>query len=354
MEHPTKRMVWVGLPHRLQKWALVLACLAVMDPHFQIEEPNQQLVDPQSLADLSEAEEKVEEIRTPSDGIGIYLVLDRSGSMREEVSLKHPGAGRQKWTRMDVLKQMTAQFVKGNPKLGLSGRRDDLIGLVAFARVGQVIAPLTLDHGYILKELSQLKSVERREEDGTAIGYAIYKTANLIEATSHFAKELKEEGKPAYDIKSNVIILVTDGFHYPSPLDKEHPLRGMDVITAGQYAASQGIRVYIVNIEPALSQPRFVAEMERLRQAAEVTGGELLIAGRQGTLADIYAYIDRMEKGVLPIERQELAQVSEKVQKKESPKSYRKVHLFPYLLFLSSLLVLGAWGLEWTLLRRLP
>ena len=74
--------------------------------------------------------------------------------------------------------------------------------MVTFARAAHVRVPLTLDHSLILKELSNLHVVTKSDEDGTSMGYAIFKTANLIVETRHFAENLIAKGKPASKSKA--------------------------------------------------------------------------------------------------------------------------------------------------------
>ncbi|MCB1135270.1 MAG: VWA domain-containing protein, partial [Chlamydiia bacterium] len=297
----TPRTLRVRIRTLLPRFMISIVALLVIaagDPHILFETDR---FEDEDLWPDEGLEEQVSDTYTPpTEGIAIYLVLDQSGSMREEMMMTTETGRRVRMTRMDALKQVTAQFIKGSRHVGLEGRRQDQIGLVSFARVAQVLVPLTLDHGYVLQTLSQLNPVERREEDGTAIGYAILKTAHLITASKHFAQDLIQEGKPAYMAKSQVIILVTDGVAYTNPLDQDHPLRTTSVADAAAYAQEQGIRLYIINIEPAIGMVRYANDRDILLQAADRTGGKFYIVGQQGSLEEIYADIDTLERSQLP------------------------------------------------------
>ncbi|QLH36950.1 MAG: VWA domain-containing protein [Parachlamydiaceae bacterium] len=222
------------LPYYLNLGALGLFLIAFIDPHgFSPKKPITQ----------------TNQNQLPTEGIGIYLLLDQSGSMAQEVSATING-NRVNIRKEDLLKQVTSEFVEGNPTEELDGRPNDLIGLVAFARVPHVLSPLTLDHKAILDDIQKLRVVQKQDEDGTAMGYAIYKTVSLIAATKHYATELAQKGNPSYNIKSTIIILVTDGLQDPSILDKNSRLRNIGLEEAANYAKENGVRLYLINIDP--------------------------------------------------------------------------------------------------------
>ena len=69
-----------------------------------------------------------DEVRDVSKGIAIEMVVDRSGSMGQELIYD----GKQ-LNRLEVVKKVFREFILGNGK-DLAGRPTDLIGMVAFAR----------------------------------------------------------------------------------------------------------------------------------------------------------------------------------------------------------------------------
>ncbi|MFI5343352.1 MAG: VWA domain-containing protein, partial [Chlamydiales bacterium] len=168
---PNWRLRWLTLPKWLYRASLVSFLFAFLDPHFTaIREAVPTSSHPGARTTI------------PTEGIAIYLVLDQSGSMAEEVQTQNSRGGRQYIPKIDLLKQVTEQFIDDRP--------NDLIGLISFARVPQVLVPLTLDRPLLIKALQQLNVVKNPQEDGTAIGYAIFKAASLITATRHYAEEL--------------------------------------------------------------------------------------------------------------------------------------------------------------------
>lgn len=326
----TGRSKWTQVPNTLFYLALLMFACAFIDPRFYTE--------------AMRAEGQGAERRLPVEGIAIYFVLDQSGSMVEEV---YAGGGR-RVRKIDLLKDLTKKFIEGDSTLGLRGRPNDMIGLVFFARAARVQAPLTLDHTAILQQLSHFSQVPERDQDGTSIGYAIFKTANMIAATRHYAQELSKEGKPAYTIKNSVMILVTDGLQDPNPLDKGKRLRNMDVPEAAAYAKEQGIHLYIVNVEPKLSTEEFAPYRHIMQRAAAVTGGKFYMVDNRANLGEIYQEIDRLEKSVLPEEARPGAD------KDLRPDLYRRISLFVYFLFAGIITLLAALVLDITILRRVP
>lgn len=318
---PTWRTRSAVYPFYLHLAALTCFILAFSDPHF---------LWPYASKNQNQALPFREE---PTEGIAIYLALDQSGSMAEPVQVE--GASIPK---IDVLKRVTKQFILDHPS--------DLMGLVSFARVPRVLVPLTLDQSTLLKQLNQLQLVQKPEDDGTAIGYAIFKTANLIAATRHFADESPAGEKPPYTIKSAIIIVVTDGFQDPSRLDQGNRLRTIELDDAAAYAKSQGIRVYVINIDPILASADYAPHRRQLQTITALTGGKFYLVSNNQGLADIYADINRLEKGTI------------------SPEMVAKAHhdqipevrfsLYPFLIAFGLLCLLMALLLDSFIFRKVP
>lgn len=236
----------------------------------------------------------------PTEGIAIYFILDQSGSMEEKVSSVNSYGVRSKEQKIKLLKDLTMQFIAGDARQGIEGRKDDMIGVVTFARSAQVLSPLTLNHQALLKRLSKLDIMRIKDQDGTAIGYAIFKTANLFVSTKHFAEQLQQEGKPAYTIKSAVMILVTDGLQDINPLDKEKRFRSMSIESAAEFAAENGIRLYVINVEPGFATDQYAPQRREMTRIVKKAGGDFFQATENESLSEIYKQIDKLEKSLLP------------------------------------------------------
>ncbi|MFA6915617.1 MAG: VWA domain-containing protein [Parachlamydiales bacterium] len=287
----------------------------------------------------------------PVEGIAIYLVLDQSGSMEGEVLNKGDNGKRYQTTKLKLLKGITEKFILGDDALNMQGRPNDLMGIVGFSRGAQVISPLTLDHKELVKRLKKFDIMRANDQDGTSIGYAIYKTANLILATRHFAEELIAEGKPAYTIQSYAIILVTDGVQENNPLDKGKKWRNIPIEEAAKYAADNKIRLYIINVEPEFASPKYALLRKHLEQDTALTGGQFFLAGDSRTLGEIYKEIEELEKSALPSSQLSYLQDSpvEKVQKR-----LQAAYFAPWLMAVAALLFLSALAVETLVFRRVP
>ncbi len=318
------RLPFAKLPRYLLYLSLCLFAVAIVDPRLLI---------PRQGVDAEAAQGDA------SEGIALYFLLDQSGSMADTIVTSDEQGNREKIPKIQLLKEVTKAFVKKRP--------NDMIGIVALARGATVISPLTLDHKDILNKIEKLPVLTDPDQGGTVIGYGIFKTANLIAATHHFADELaKEKQLPSYSIKSNVIILVTDGLQDPNPLDEDKPLRTMEIPEAAEYARQAGVKLYIISIDPALGQAQFTGARNQMKHAAESTGGRYyLLQGSQG-LAQVYSEIDKLEKSALPTLASQ--------QKELQPHLYRALFLYPYLVAFGIAALLASLLLESTLLRRVP
>jgi len=328
IEYVSWRQRLSGLPRYLLIGAFLLFGLAFIDPHLLIE--------------IKEKKPPLQQKNIPTEGLAIYFVLDQSGSMNEKIQGKSV-------TKIDLLKQFTQAFIKGDPSLGLRGRSSDMIGLVAFARGVQILSPLTLDHVQILSQLAKLDVVRKEDQDGTSIGYAIFKTANLIAATRHFAEDLAGAGTtPPYTIKGAVMILVTDGFQSPSPLDQGKRLRNIDLLEAAEYAKQQNVKIYIVNVEPRLATDQeFVPYRKIMQQTAETTGGRFYMVDSSVSLGKIYADIGRLEKSTFFAE-------SGNIRPLQMLHFYNRVSFYPYLVAAGMALLFASMLLSGTVLRKVP
>lgn len=333
--NPGWRVYMSQWPEKASLVALGFFLLAFSDPRFYAVRPDT-------------GQEKI-----PTEGIAIYLLLDQSGSMEEHVTATLPGGQTKFITKIDLLKIVTKDFIAGDPKIGLEGRFNDLIGLIFFARTAQIIVPLTLDHREVLKKLETFQVVQSNEQEGTGIGYAIFKTANLIDATRHYTQDLPAGERPAYDIKNSIIMVVTDGLQEPSPLDAGNRLRTMGLEEAAEYAKEKGVKVYIVNVDPSITSDEFAPQRRLMQRITSLTGGKFYMIDNKTSLDQIYKDIDSLEKSRIPGQNN-VSALKQNLSKDKQPNLYRRISLYPYSIGIAMLLLTFSWVFETLVLRKIP
>lgn len=248
-----------------------------------------------------------ENVRT--EGIDIVLVLDVSSSMLAEDLEPN---------RLDAAKLVAADFV--------SGRRNDRVGLVAFAGEAFTQAPLTLDYSVIGSLLSELQI--GMIEDGTAVGMGLATAVKRLQAS---------------EVASKVVILLTDGSNNRGeigPLTAAQMARALDVRVYTIGAGSQGTaRVPVPDPFGGTRYATMRVEIDEqmLRDVAEQTGGRYFRATDTESLASIYAEIDELERTEIEVEN--FTQFGEE---------------FPIPLAMGFLLLIVELGLSHTTLRKLP
>ena len=286
------------------------------------------------IAALARPQTGMEQIREVSKGVAIEMVVDRSSSMGAEQEYKGENLN-----RLEVVKKVFEEFVMGG-KDNLDGRPNDLIGMIVFARYPDTICPLTLAHGALPAFLKNVNLVQTREEDGTAIGDALALAAARLKKAEDSLKEQKE-GSDNYQIKSKVIVLLSDG---ENNFGKHTPLQ------AAELASKWGIKIYAIAIgsgEGVTSiQTPFgtykVPTMKRadtsaLKAVAQKTGGFFREANNTEALIDIYKEIDSMEKSEI-----------------ESIRFVDYRESFFWLALSGFLLIIGETILRNTVFRRIP
>ena len=244
-----------------------------------------------------------------TEGIDIVMVLDVSSSMLAEDLEPN---------RLEAAKAVGIDFV--------AGRRNDRIGLVAFAGQAFTQAPLTFDYAVVQSLFDELGV--GMIEDGTAVGMGLATAVKRLQAS------------PA---ESKVVVLLTDG----------RSNRGeIGPVTAAQMAQALGIRVYTIGagsqgtarvpVPDPLGGTRYAnmrvdIDEATLQEMAELTGGRYFRATDNESLASIYTEIDELERTEIEVEN--FTQFGEE---------------FPLPLGLGFLLLVAEFGLAQTVLRRLP
>ncbi len=243
---------------------------------------------------LARPQQGQERVRDLSKGIAIEMVLDRSGSMAEEMDFEGNTLN-----RLEVVKHVFDEFVQGNGR-SLGGRPSDLIGLISFARYADTIAPLTLGHDALSRLVEKVELVQVKEEDGTAIGDALALAAARLKTAEEAQLRVNAKLGSDYEIKSKIIILLTDG---------QSNYGDNDPGEAAQLAKEWGIKIYSIGIgnDPsqsvmqtpfgaiAMPQQRTLDE-GTLKGLADVTGGIYRRADTAEGLREIYEEIGELEK----------------------------------------------------------
>lgn len=208
-------------------------------------------------------------------GRAFYLLIDQSGSMQTPASssFSSPESSSEPVSKLTQVKAIASHLVDSHPT--------DLIGIMAFARTPHLLVPLTLQHQYMKRILNALQGIRNPEEEGTALGYALFSAARLLVQS----REGNHGQTPSpYHIQEAAVIAITDGLQAPHPLDRFHFLRSMGIEEAAEYAKEKAIRFYIVNLDPFLETEEALSHRLHLQEAAELTGGALYLNEKEALL----------------------------------------------------------------------
>lgn len=201
------------------------------------------------------------------EGIDIMMSIDISTSMRAEDLDPN---------RLIAAKQIVADFI--------GQRSNDRIGIGVFARESFTVVPPTIDHDLAIEMLETIDMGMVR--DGTAIGVGLATALNRLRDS---------------EAESRVVILLTDGMNNAGEIDP---------LTAGELAATYGIKVYTMGVGSRGTAPYPVddpvfgrryqnvsvdIDEEMLQEIAQMTGGRYFRATTTEELSEIYGEIDELE-----------------------------------------------------------
>jgi Ca-activated chloride channel homolog len=207
-----------------------------------------------------------------SPGIDIMLAMDVSSSMTE-TDLKP--------NRLAAARRVAEGFVQN--------RKNDRIGLVAFAGEAFSLCPLTTDYVLVRQYLTDLNQ-NLIPASGTAIGDALARCINRMrtpEGSTSLADSI-QVGK--------VIILLSDGENTAGNLDPE---------LAARLARAYGIRIYTIAIGKPTVDRSAVSDSTAtqtmldegvLRSIAQLGSGSFFRASDSNQLQRIFAEINKLEK----------------------------------------------------------
>jgi Ca-activated chloride channel family protein len=225
------------------------------------------------LTALARPQSILEGAKTVSEGVDIVLAIDTSTSMLGE-DFK---MGAKRINRYDVVKEVVKEFI--------GKRKDDRIGMVAFAARAYTVCPLTTDYSWLYENLDRVRV--GMIEDATAIGSAIASSLNRLKTSK---------------TKSKIIILLTDGINNAGTISP---------LVAAEAAKALKIKIYTIGVGTKGLVPYPIRDIygrtvyqniqidideESLKTIATITGGKYYRATDTETLRMIYADIDRLEK----------------------------------------------------------
>jgi len=219
--------------------------------------------------------------RVITEAVDIVLTVDVSTSMRAE---DFATITQQHLNRLDASKEVLREFIKE--------RKSDRIAMVAFAALPYTVSPLTLDHGWLILRMDELKT--GMLEDGTAIGDALASSINRL-------RDSKAESK--------VIVLLTDGVNNAGALSPENAAHaakalGIKIYTVG--AGSSGIvRIPVQDAWGGMQYIRQQSEIDEqtLINIANITDATFFRATDLKELKKVYEEIDAMEKTDVEVEQ---------------------------------------------------
>lgn len=206
-------------------------------------------------------------IRT--EAVDIILLVDLSESMDTQDFVRL----NRRMSRLDAAKNVIERFLEKRP--------DDRIGMVGFASLPYAVAPLTLDHSWLV---SRMEGLHTGMLDGsrTAIGDGIASAVNRLRES---------------EAKSKLIILLTDGANNAGTLSPENAARA---------AAALDIKIYTIGAGGARTgffMQRQEVDEETLKKVANASHGVFYRARDLETLKSVYEEIDLLEKTEIEVEQ---------------------------------------------------
>src|SRR3989338_6288018 len=185
--------------------------------------------------------------------------------------------GNKRVNRYDVVREVVKEFVKK--------RKDDRIGMVAFAARAYTVCPLTTDYTWLYENLDRVRV--GMIEDATAIGSAIASSLNRLKNSR---------------TKSRIVILLTDGVNNAgtiSPVVAAEAARALKIKVYTIGVGTKGLVPYpFKDVYGRIAYRNIPIEIDEevLKRIADLTGGKYYRAQDTESLARIYDEINRLEK----------------------------------------------------------
>jgi Ca-activated chloride channel family protein len=204
-----------------------------------------------------------------TEAVDIILLLDLSGSMDTEDFVKL----NRRMSRLDAAKDVIERFLEKRP--------NDRIGMVGFATLPYAVAPLTLDHGWLI---SRMEGLHTGMLDGnrTAIGDGIASAINRLRES---------------EAKSKLVILLTDGSNNHGTLSPENAARAAEALDIKIYTIGAG------GARTGFFMRGQEVDENTLKKVAAASGGKFYRARDLKTLEAVYEEIDLLEKTEIEVEQ---------------------------------------------------
>ena len=215
---------------------------------------------------LARPQKGLEESRVRTEAVDIVLLVDVSPSM----ATPDFSTPLRTMNRLDAVKIVLEKFIASRPQ--------DRLGMIGFSAFPYTLCPLTLDHGWLLERMRNLRP--GMLGDSTAIGDAMASAVNRLRGSL---------------AKSKVIVLLTDG-------QNNFGLLQPDV--AAQAGKALGIKIYTVGASSvtARSATDDAVDENSLKRIADATGAAYFRAASLEKMQSVYEAIDKLEKTDIQVE----------------------------------------------------
>lgn len=219
-------------------------------------------------------------------GYDIMLCIDLSGSMLSEDYVKDG----HRLNRIDAIRPVIQAFIDRRPT--------DRIGVVVFSGHAYTLAPLTLDHQWLARQLDRVRV--GIIEDGTAIGDGLGVALTRLEQAGRI-----EHGRRL----GAFIVLLTDGANnmgtlMPMQAAEIARARGIPIYTIG--AGTDGMvqvpeldqegNILMSGGKPVMDYEPADLDEQALRDISAETGGHFFRAAETGTIESAFRDIDQSRK----------------------------------------------------------
>lgn len=255
--YSSQRISWANFGLGLWVIGLILITLA--------------LARPQKVEDKREVKQK---------GYDLFLVIDLSYSMLAE----DYGDGLSRMNRWQAVQPVIQAFIQK--------REQDRIGMIVFSGKAYTLAPLTLDHDWLARQLEKLKP--GLLDQGTAVGDGLGLALTRLDQAQRRENEAR---------KGAFVILLTDGRSNSGVLEP---------LSAAEIAQKMKVPVYTIGAGGKGSAPIPVfdeqgnqrgygktdedLDVKTLEGIASKTGGEFYRAADNQTIQSAFQSIDRAQK----------------------------------------------------------